>query len=55
MTHAESIREFIKERQPTGKRNAEVVDPLKTEPLGLDHKKNRIWSLDGELQVDQVL
>ncbi|RSH88528.1 uncharacterized protein EHS24_001073 [Apiotrichum porosum] len=51
LTHAESIREFIKERQPTGKRNAEVVDPLKTEPLGLDHKKNRIWSLDASARL----
>lgn len=51
LTHADAIREYIKDRQPTGKRTAEALaheKELLTEPIGLDHNKQRVWSLDCE-------
>ncbi|WOO76837.1 uncharacterized protein LOC62_01G000452 [Vanrija pseudolonga] len=51
LTHSEVIRAIIKEHEPTSKRSGELDAAIKTEPIGLDRGKSRIWSLDSSARL----
>ncbi|KAL1413154.1 hypothetical protein Q8F55_000903 [Vanrija albida] len=51
LTHSDAIRAIIKEHEPTSKRSGELDAAIKTEPIGLDRGKSRIWSLDSSVRL----